>query len=451
MNDAPEDSPIPLTHEFAGFIHTNKYTDVIESIGWELNDQQKLELLQKLQQLHPDGLNFEQLNEEIDHFSNSIEEQADLDLAPEADDISPKTASSNRQSPIENLEIVSADELADSNERQATEPLPAHRSGEQRFEDWGGSQMLIDLSTPPPEPASSAGSAATANGKPPLPPVTGNLQRGTEVRITWPRHRSRPASLGISGGEASPTQGQSPSSSPNRRMQRRLSAVQLAQQLFSSSSGRSSPRNASVGGSGGGGGSGMSEADLAAIEMAAQFNDHMTDQLRVLTDQVTKLTSTQTQSDSRQSRLMEDNQQLRERLLRLEDEYREAEARFSRDREADKARAREKLAKLTREKDEEIESLMDRLRGQESQSAELRQEALRLRAESERFRLEAARLEEKLEAAEQRLTAAKGEADRARETARRELDGVREERNRVQSALDELQAEAEALRTGGGD
>uniref|UniRef100_A0A1I8HXE5 Uncharacterized protein n=1 Tax=Macrostomum lignano TaxID=282301 RepID=A0A1I8HXE5_9PLAT len=197
MNDAPEDSPIPLTHEFAGFIHTNKYTDVIESIGWELNDQQKLELLQKLQQLHPDGLNFEQLNEEIDHFSNSIEEQADLDLAPEADDISPKTASSNRQSPIENLEIVSADELADSNERQATEPLPAHRSGEQRFEDWGGSQMLIDLSTPPPEPASSAGSAATANGKPPLPPVTG-----------------KPASLGISGGEASPTQGQSPSRSP---------------------------------------------------------------------------------------------------------------------------------------------------------------------------------------------------------------------------------------------
>uniref|UniRef100_A0A1I8I6Q9 EF-hand domain-containing protein n=1 Tax=Macrostomum lignano TaxID=282301 RepID=A0A1I8I6Q9_9PLAT len=124
MNDAPEDSPIPLSPEFAGFIHTNKYTDVIESIGWELNDQQKLELLQKLQQLHPDGLNFEQLNEEIDHFSNSIEEQADLDLAPEADDISPKAASSNRQSPIENLEIVSADELADSNERQATEPLP---------------------------------------------------------------------------------------------------------------------------------------------------------------------------------------------------------------------------------------------------------------------------------------------------------------------------------------
>uniref|UniRef100_A0A1I8FHD3 FIP-RBD domain-containing protein n=1 Tax=Macrostomum lignano TaxID=282301 RepID=A0A1I8FHD3_9PLAT len=216
--------------------------------------------------------------------------------------------------------------------------------------------------------------------------------------------------------------------SPNRRMQRRLSAVQLAQQLFSSSSGRSSPRNASVGGSGGGGGSGNERERTWPLlrwqptaGAPAATGGRYTGRPR---------------------------------------------PRFSRDREARQGQAREKLAKLTREKDEEIESLMEQLNPISTfpsrirspglpQSAELRGQesrprssakSVRLRAESERFRLEAARLEEKLEAAEQRLTAAKGEADRARKTgngaarARRRQGGAEPGSER---ARDELQAEAE--------
>ncbi|PAA74954.1 hypothetical protein BOX15_Mlig025278g2 [Macrostomum lignano] len=324
------------------------------------------------------------------------------------------------------------------------------RPGEESYEDWGsvelGPNCLVDGSGS--SPGESDGATGLAE-KPPLPPDT-QLERGTEVRGTWPRHRPRPDNIKLNVPSRSPSL-RSPHPSNSRRssrsgalllngIHRPPSATQLAQQLYSTSSGRSSPRTS---------GDGMFYDEVDYPDPGI-YTDAMNDQFKILNERIDQLTQSQSQADTRHNKLMEENQLLRERLNRQEDDFREVEAKLRRKIEEDKSRWKAKLNKITKDKEAEIERLVDKLRQTESALSEHRIEAARHRAESERLRAENARLEERAEALDARLNSAREDAERHRETSRRDLDAVKQERDKAQALLEELNRELDSWRSGGG-